>query len=307
MMADAMVLDGKVVLVTGAGGGIGRAIALAMAASGAKVVVNDVGASLTGDATGLNPGQQVVEEIRAAGGEAVHNGDSVADAAGAERMVNLAVERFGRIDCVVNNAGILRDRIFHKMSVDDFDSVIKVHLYGSFNTSKAAALHFKEQGSGSFVHMTSTSGLVGNFGQANYAAAKLGVMALSKSIALDMQKFNVRSNCIAPFAWSRMTSSIPAETPEEKARVERLKQMTPDKIAPLAIHLASDSGAGVSGQVFAVRNNEIFLMSQSRPVRSVHRSEGWTVETVASHAMPSLRASFYPLDRSGDVFCWDPV
>jgi NAD(P)-dependent dehydrogenase (short-subunit alcohol dehydrogenase family) len=296
-----------VVLVTGAGGGIGRAIALGMAASGAKVVVNDVGASLTGDATGLNPGQQVVEEIRAAGGEAVHNGDSVADAAGAERMVNLAVERFGRIDCVVNNAGILRDRIFHKMSVDDFDSVIKVHLYGSFNTSKAAALHFKEQGSGSFVHMTSTSGLVGNFGQANYAAAKLGVMALSKSIALDMQKFNVRSNCIAPFAWSRMTSSIPAETPEEKARVERLKQMTPDKIAPLAIHLASDSGAGVSGQVFAVRNNEIFLMSQSRPVRSVHRSEGWTVETVASHAMPSLRASFYPLDRSGDVFCWDPV
>jgi NAD(P)-dependent dehydrogenase (short-subunit alcohol dehydrogenase family) len=307
MMADAMVLDGKVVLVTGAGGGIGRAIALAMAASGAKVVVNDIGASLTGDATGLNPGQQVVEEIRAAGGEAVHNGDSVADAAGAERMVNLAVERFGRIDCVVNNAGILRDRIFHKMSLDDFDSVLKVHLYGAFHTSKAAALHFKEQGSGSFVHMTSTSGLVGNFGQANYAAAKLGVMALSKSIALDMQKFNVRSNCIAPFAWSRMTSSIPAETPEEKARVERLKQMTPDKIAPLAIHLASDSGAGVSGQVFAVRNNEIFLMSQSRPVRSVHRSEGWTVETVASHAMPSLRASFYPLDRSGDVFCWDPV
>jgi NAD(P)-dependent dehydrogenase (short-subunit alcohol dehydrogenase family) len=306
-MTNAKILDGKVVLITGAGGGIGRAIALGMAASGAKVVVNDIGASLTGDATGLNPGQQVVEEIRAAGGEAVHNGDSVAEAAGAERMVNLAVERFGRIDCVVNNAGILRDRIFHKMSVDDFDSVIKVHLYGSFNTSKAAALHFKEQGSGSFVHMTSTSGLVGNFGQANYSAAKLGVMALSKSIALDMQKFNVRSNCIAPFAWSRMTSSIPAETPEEKARVERLKQMTPDKIAPLAIHLASDAGAGVSGQVFAVRNNEIFLMSQSRPVRSVHRSEGWTAESVASHAIPALRASFYPLDRSGDVFCWDPV
>jgi NAD(P)-dependent dehydrogenase (short-subunit alcohol dehydrogenase family) len=231
----------------------------------------------------------------------------VSDPAGAQRMVNLAVERFGRIDCVVNNAGILRDRIFHKMSFDDFDSVLKVHLYGAFHTSKAAALHFKEQGSGSFVHMTSTSGLIGNFGQANYSAAKLGVMALSKSIALDMQKFNVRSNCIAPFAWSRMTSSIPAETPEEKARVERLKQMTPDKIAPLAIHLASDAASAVSGQVFAVRNNEIFLMSQSRPVRSVHRSEGWTAQTVASHAIPALRASFYPLDRSGDVFCWDPV
>jgi NAD(P)-dependent dehydrogenase (short-subunit alcohol dehydrogenase family) len=306
-MTDAKVLDGKVVLVTGAGGGIGRAIAIGMAASGAKVVVNDIGASLTGDATGLNPGQQVVEEIRAAGGEAVHNGDSVSDPAGAQRMVNLAVERFGRIDCVVNNAGILRDRIFHKMSFDDFDSVLKVHLYGAFHTSKAAALHFKEQGSGSFVHMTSTSGLIGNFGQANYSAAKLGVMALSKSIALDMQKFNVRSNCIAPFAWSRMTSSIPAETPEEKARVERLKQMTPDKIAPLAIHLASDAASAVSGQVFAVRNNEIFLMSQSRPVRSVHRSEGWTAQTVASHAIPALRASFYPLDRSGDVFCWEPV
>jgi NAD(P)-dependent dehydrogenase (short-subunit alcohol dehydrogenase family) len=306
-MTAAKILDGKVVLVTGAGGGIGRAIAIGMAASGAKVVVNDIGASLTGDATGLNPGQQVVEEIRAAGGEAVHNGDSVAEAAGAQRMVDLAVEHFGRIDCVVNNAGILRDRIFHKMSLDDFDSVLKVHLYGAFHTSKAAALHFKEQGSGSFVHMTSTSGLIGNFGQANYSAAKLGVMALSKSIALDMQKFNVRSNCIAPFAWSRMTSSIPAETPEEKARVERLKQMTPDKIAPLAIHLASDAAAAVSGQVFAVRNNEIFLMGQSRPLRSVHRSEGWTAQTVASHAIPALRASFYPLDRSGDVFCWDPV
>lgn len=305
--ASGKALDGKVVLVTGAGGGIGRALAIAMAASGARVVVNDIGASLTGDATGVNPGQQVVEEIRAAGGEAVHNGDSVADAAGAQRMVDLAVETFGRIDCVVNNAGILRDRIFHKMSLDDFDSVLKVHLYGAFHTSKAAALHFKEQGGGSFVHMTSTSGLIGNFGQANYAAAKLGVMALSKSIALDMQKFNVRSNCIAPFAWSRMTSSIPTETSEERARVERLKQMTPDKIAPLAIHLASDAAAGVSGQVFAVRNNEIFLMSQSRPLRSVHRSEGWTVESVASHAIPSLRASFFPLDRSGDVFCWDPV
>lgn len=305
--ANRKMLAGKVVLVTGAGGGIGREIALGMARSGAKVVVNDVGASLGGDIMAVNPGQQVVNEIRAAGGEAVHNGDSVADAAGAERMVATAVEVFGRIDCVVNNAGILRDRIFHKMSVDDFDAVIKVHLYGAFHTSKAAALHFKEQGSGSLVHMTSASGLVGNFGQANYAAAKLGVTALSKSIALDMQKFNVRSNCICPFAWSRMTSSIPAETPEERARVERLKRMTPDKIAPLSIYLASDAAAGVTGQVFAVRNNEISLMSQPRPLRSVHRSEGWTPESIAEHAVPALRASFYPLDRSADVFCWDPI
>jgi NAD(P)-dependent dehydrogenase (short-subunit alcohol dehydrogenase family) len=300
-------LDGKVVLVTGAGGGIGREIALAMARNGAKVVVNDVGASLGGDIMAVNPGHQVVNEIRAAGGEAVHNGDSVADAAGAERMVATAMETFGRIDSVVNNAGILRDRIFHKMSVDDFDAVIKVHLYGAFHTSKAAALRFKEQGSGSLVHMTSASGLVGNFGQANYAAAKLGVTALSKSIALDMQKFNVRSNCICPFAWSRMTSSIPAETSEERARVERLKRMTPDKIAPLSIYLASDAAAGVTGQVFAVRNNEISLISQPRPLRSVHRSEGWTPESIGEHAIPALRASFYPLDRSADVFCWDPI
>jgi NAD(P)-dependent dehydrogenase (short-subunit alcohol dehydrogenase family) len=173
--------------------------------------------------------------------------------------------------------------------------------------SRAAANHFKEQQSGAFVHMTSTSGLIGNFGQANYSAAKLGIMALSKSIALDMQKFNVRSNCIAPFAWSRMISSIPTETDAEKARIERMKQMTPAKIAPLAVALASDAGADVTGQVFAVRNNEIFLMSQPRPLRSVQRSEGWTAQQIADHAMPALKASFVALDRSQDVFSWDPV
>jgi NAD(P)-dependent dehydrogenase (short-subunit alcohol dehydrogenase family) len=173
--------------------------------------------------------------------------------------------------------------------------------------SRAAAPHFKEQESGVYVHMTSTSGLVGNFGQANYAAAKLGVTALSKSIALDMQKFNVRSNCISPFAWSRMIGSIPTGTPEEQARVDRMKQMTPAKIAPLAVCLASDAAKDVNGQIFAVRNNEIFLMSQPRPVRSVHRSEGWTPQTVATQALPALKASFFDLDRSSDVFSWDPI
>jgi NAD(P)-dependent dehydrogenase (short-subunit alcohol dehydrogenase family) len=305
-MNSKMVVD-KVVVVTGAGGGIGREIALAMARAGARVVVNDIGASLGGDALAVNPSQQVVDEISAFGGEAIANGDSVSDASSAARVVDAAVARFGRIDCVVNNAGILRDRIFHKLSVEDWDAVLKVHLYGAFYTSKAAAMHFKEQGSGSLIHMTSASGLVGNLGQANYSAAKLGVTALSKSIALDMERFNVRSNCICPFAWSRMTSSIPTDTPEEQARVERLKQMTPDKIAPLAVYLASDLAAEVNGQVFAVRNNEICLMSQPRPLRSVHRSEGWTPETIASHCMPALKASFYGLDRSADVFNWDPI
>jgi short-subunit dehydrogenase len=155
--------------------------------------------------------------------------------------------------------------------------------------------------------MTSTSGLIGNFGQANYSAAKLGVAALSKSIALDMQRFGVRSNCIAPFAWSRMTSSIPAETEAEKARVARLQQMTPDKNAPLAVFLASDAAKDVTGQIFAARHNELFVFSQPRPVRSAHRAEGWTPETIAETAMPALKSGFLPLDRSADVFCWDPI
>jgi NAD(P)-dependent dehydrogenase (short-subunit alcohol dehydrogenase family) len=300
-------MEGKVAIVTGAGGGIGRDIALALAREGAKVVVNDVGASMTGEGHDVGPAQRVVDEIRAAGGEAVANTDSVADANAAQRIVTTALDSFGRLDGVVNNAGILRDRFFHKMSVEEFDSVIKVHLYGSYFVSRAAANHFKEQESGAFVHMTSTSGLIGNFGQANYSAAKLGIMALSKSIALDMQKFKVRSNCIAPFAWSRMIGSIPVETEAEKARVDRMKQMTPAKIAPLAVVLLADAGADATGQVFAVRNNEIFLMSQPRPIRSVHRGEGWTPETVAQHALPALKGSFYGLDRSSDVFTWDPV
>jgi NAD(P)-dependent dehydrogenase (short-subunit alcohol dehydrogenase family) len=303
----APMLEGKVIVVTGAGGGIGRDIALAMARAGARVVVNDIGASVAGEGSDAGPAQQVVNEIRAEGGQAAANTDSVSDARSAGRIIATALDSFGRIDGVVNNAGILRDRFFHKMSDDEWDAVIKVHLYGSYYVSRAAAPHFKEQQSGVYVHMTSTSGLIGNFGQANYAAAKLGVAALSKSIALDMQKFNVRSNCIAPFAWSRMIGSIPTETDAEKKRVERMKQMTPAKIAPLAVCLASEAAADTNGQIFAVRNNEIFLISQPRPIRSVHRSEGWSPETVATHALPALKAQYFDLDRSGDVFSWDPV
>ena len=300
-------VEGQVVVVTGAGGGIGRDMALSFAAQGAKVVVNDIGASVAGEGSDAGPAQKVVAEIKAAGGNAVANTDSVADASSAARIIAAAMDAFGRIDCVVNNAGILRDRFFHKMSVDEWDAVIKVHLYGAYYVSRAAANYFKDQESGCFIHMTSTSGLIGNFGQANYSAAKLGLVALSKSIALDMMKFKVRSNCIAPFAWSRMIGSIPTETEAEKARVERIKQMTPAKIAPLAVALASPSSAHVSGQVFSVRNNEIFLISQPRPVRSVHRGEGWTPETVLSHALPALSGSFYNLDRTSDVFTWDPI
>ena len=300
-------LDGRVAVVTGAGGGIGRDIALQLGAAGAKVVVNDIGASLAGEGKSAGPAGQVCQEIEAAGGKAVPAIASVAEPREAQSIVDTALQAFGRVDYVVNNAGILRDALFHKMSLNDFEAVVKVHLFGSFYLSRAAAPHFREQSSGAFLHMTSTSGLIGNIGQANYAAAKLAIVGLSRSIALDMARFGVRSNCIAPFAWSRMTSSIPAETPDQKLRVERIKQMTSAKIAPLAVFLASDAAKGVSGQIFAVRNNEIFLMSQPRPIRSVHRSEGWTVETIASHAMPALAKNFVPLEVTADVFAWDPV
>jgi len=270
-------------------------------------VVNDLGASLDGQVGGEQPAHEVVAAIQAAGGEAIVDGGSVADWNAAHRMVAAAVDAFGRIDIVVNNAGILRDVMFHRMSEAEFDAVIAVHLKGSFNVSRAAAPHFKAQNGGCYVHMTSTSGLIGNFGQANYSAAKLGIAALSKSIALDMKKFGVRSNAVAPFAWTRMIDSIPAETPEQKKRVDGLKKLVPEKVAPFVVGLCADAASDVTGQIFGVRNNEIYLFSQPRPIRNAHRSEGWTPESVVDTALPMLRAEFYALDRSSDVFTWEPV
>lgn len=306
-MSDEKPLTGKVILITGAGGGIGRGIAMEAAKAGAQVVVNDLGATLDGQRESSAAAQNVVAEIEGSGGQAVANGDDVSDPKGAQAMVRRAVNTFGRLDAVVNNAGILRDGFFHKMSYENFDAVVKVHLYGAFNVSRAAADVMRQQNSGSLIHMTSTSGLIGNLAQANYSAAKLGIAALSKSIALDLRRWNIRSNCIAPFAWSRMTSSIKVDSPEQQERVDRMKEMSPDKIAPLALYLASDDSAETTGQIFAVRNNEIFLMSQPRPSRSVHRGEGWTMASVRDQAIPALKSSYLPLDVSADVFSWDPV
>lgn len=306
-MTQGRMVEGKVVVVTGAGRGIGAAIAKLMAQEGAKVVVNDIGVSLTGEGGDQTPAQQVVEEIRKAGGEAVASYDSVAEFASAAKIIQCAIDNFGRIDCVVNNAGILRDVIFHKMTEDDWDSVLKVMLKGAFNMCRHAADHFRTQEGGSFVHMTSTSGLIGAMGQVNYGAAKLGMVGLSKNIAVDMQRFNVRSNCIAPVAWTRMTASIPAKDPASAKRVEQRKQVTAEHNAPLAVFLASDAAREVTGQVFSTRKNEIFLMSQPRPLRGIHRSEGWTPAACAEHLLPALKSGFYPLDRTADVFSWDSI
>jgi NAD(P)-dependent dehydrogenase (short-subunit alcohol dehydrogenase family) len=300
-------LNGKTVLVTGGGRGVGRAIALAAAEAGANVAVNDLGVSLTGDSTGDSPAHEVVAEIEALGGKAIALTDSVSNWDAAHSMIETTVAKFGAIDAVINNAGNLRDVIFHKMTEDDFDAVINVHLKGTFNMSRAAAPFFKQQNGGAFLHMTSTSGLVGNFGQANYCAAKLGIVGMSKAIALDMQRFGVRSNAVAPFAWTRMVSSIPAETPKQQKRVDGLKKLVPERLAPFAVAICSDQAKNVTGQVFGVRNNEIYLFSQSRPIRTAHTSNEWTPETVIDRVFPMFENDFYPLHRSGDVFTWDPV
>jgi NAD(P)-dependent dehydrogenase (short-subunit alcohol dehydrogenase family) len=185
--------------------------------------------------------------------------------------------------------------------------VIDVHLHGTFLVSKAAANYFKDQGSGSYVHFTSTSGLIGNFGQANYAAAKMGIVGLSTSIALDMQRSGVRSNCIAPFAWSRLIATIPPKDQSEVERLERLKSMSADRMAPLVGFLLSDASKEVSGQIFCVRKNEILLFSVPRPIRSMHRGDGWTVQNIATELLPAFRHNFQKLERSADVFGYDPI
>jgi NAD(P)-dependent dehydrogenase (short-subunit alcohol dehydrogenase family) len=300
-------LEGKVVVVTGAGRGVGRGIALECASQGARVVVNDLGGGPSGGGGDPALAESVAAEIRAAGGEAVADAHSVADWEQAQRIVQRAMDTWGRIDGVVNNAGILSDAIFHKMSVEQFQQVLAVNLLGPFFVSRAAAPFMREQKTGAFVHMSSTSGLIGNLGQANYAASKLGLVGLSKSIAIDMARAGVRSNCIAPFAWTRLVGTIPEETPEQRKRVEGLKRLVPERVAPFTAALLSDAAQDVTGQIFGVRNNEVILFSQPRPIRIAHTAEGWTPESVIERVLPMMRADFYPLHRSGDVFTWDPV
>ncbi len=303
---DNELLKGKVVLVTGAGQGIGAGIAKLAASRGAKVVVNDLGVSPFGEGADTGPAQRVVDEIRASGGEAVASFYSIASWDTAQKIVEDAINAFGRLDVVVNNAGVLRDKMFHKMTEDDWHTVVDVTFNGYYYVSRAAANHFKEQESGCFIHMTSTSGLIGNFGQVNYGAAKMGVAGLSKCIALDMARSKVRSNCIAPFAFTRMTGTIPADTEENRRRLAVLQLMSAEKIAPFAVSLMADAASDVSGQIFGVRNNEVVLFTQPRPLRTTQTSDGWSPETCLETVLPGFRPSMYKLDRSSDVFAWDP-
>jgi len=302
------ILDGKVALITGSGRGIGRAIAMDMAKGGAKVVVNDLGAALDGGEGDAGPAETTANDIRAAGGEATYNTDSVSEEAGAKQMVEAAMDAFGGIDCVVNVAGILRDGMFHKMEAQQWQAVLDVHLNGCFNVSRAAIEHMREKGSGAFVHFTSTSGLVGQIGQANYAAAKMGIVGLSRVIAMEGAAKGVRSNCVAPFAWTRMIESIPIKSDEQARSFEAFRTgATPEHVAPVVSYLCSDAADGVNGQVFGVRGNEIYLFSQPRPVKTLHNGAGWTHESLAAMVEPSIRREMIGIEGTGEYFDWDPI
>ena len=299
-------LSERVAVVTGAARGIGREIALLMAQHGARVVVNDFGGSESGVGTATGPADDVVREIKALGGQAVANYDSVATMAGGARIVQTALDHFGRVDIVVNNAGNLRDRMIFNMTEEEWDAVVGTHLKGGFAVTRAAAPHMKEQKWGRFVNMTSTSGLVGNVGQANYAAAKLGIVGLTKVVALDMARYNVTANCISPFAWTRMIGTIPQATDAQRARVDKIKKMGPEHIAPVAVFLASDGAREISGQVFGVRGKEIMLFNHMRPLMRIHHDAGWTPERLAEMFPGTLRHHLVPLDTSGQYFNYDP-
>lgn len=296
------VLDGKVVLVTGGGNGIGRDCALIAAKEGAKVVVNDLGGGLKGEDEGsAGPAETVAAEIRAAGGEAVSNSESVTSMKAVQGMVEQALDTFGGLHAVINPAGILRDTMFHKMSEDDWDRVIDVHMRGSFNVCRATIEHFRNQNDGAYMLYTSTSGLFGNIGQANYGAAKMGIAGLSRIIAMEGARNNVRSNCIAPVAWTRMTQSVPIKDEAAAARRQVMaEKIRPDQPARFSVALVSDQAKHVSGQIFGVSGENIILYSQPRPIETCSKPDGesWTVEGILNEAVPKMAPKFFDLNRA---------
>jgi len=285
-------LKGKVAIVTGAGRGIGRGIAILMAAEGAKVVVNDLGGGVDGSGSAKNVADEVVAEIKAAGGEAVANYDSVTTVEGGENIIKTAVDSFGKLDILVNNAGILRDRMIFNMAPEEWDAVMKVHLYGVFNCSKPACVLFRQQRSGRIISMSSTSGLIGNSGQANYGAAKAGIAGFTRVIARDMGRYGVTCNAIAPGAATRMTLSeevlaarqIRAEkgvtggSAQTQPPSDAPAFRDPDDIAPIVVYLATDAAADVNGQTFGASGGTISLYQNPAPMKSIHKDGRWTMD-----------------------------
>ncbi len=289
-------LKDKVAAVTGSGRGIGQAVVKLMAQEGCKVVVNDVGANLDGTGFEGGPADQTVEEIKQAGGSAVASYDSIAEAEGAENLIKTAVDNFGRIDIVVNCAGIIRDRMIHKMSFEDFDAVVKVHLYGTFNTIRAAMPHMREQGFGRVINFSSIGGggggPLGNPGQANYTAAKAGIIGLSRTVAMEGGRKGITCNVIFPAAKTRMGWSDDLEkawdaraaqgiVDSTTAVLDKMKsgELQPEDIAPMVCYLATDNAKYINGCIFHILGREIRLYGEMLPERSVFSSqEQWTIE-----------------------------
>jgi len=271
-------LSGKVAIITGAGGGIGRSTALLLAREGAKVVVNDLGGARDGTGGSLTPAEAVAAEITSLGGEAVANGDSVATRAGAEAIVRSAVERFGRVDVLINNAGILRDKTLLKMDDEMWDAVIAVHLKGTFLCTQAAVAQLRAQGSpGSIINTTSVSGMLGNFGQANYSAAKAGIYGLTRTASIELQRYGIRVNAVAPIAKTRMTEDLPL--------FEKIQSMTPEHVAPAHLFLASELSGDLTGAVLSVAGGKLSIYKVVESAGQFKEADSgiWTAQEIADH------------------------
>lgn len=291
-------LKGKVAIVTGAGGGIGRGHALALASEGAKVIVNDLGGAVDGSGSSSSAADKVVEDIKAAGGEAAANYDSVTSVEGGENIIKTAIDTFGKLDILVNNAGILRDRMVFNMSPEEWDSVLKVHLYGHFNTTRPACVVFRQQRSGRIINTSSTSGL-GNRGQSNYAAAKEGIVGFTRTVAIEMGRYGVTCNAIRPNAGTRMTMSDDMKQAAERSGrgefVKYMESMKPEDIAPLIVWLASDDSANVNGRTFFVQTGRIALFSEPVQEKVIEKQGGFTIDELFEKMPKTLAAELVNL------------
>jgi NAD(P)-dependent dehydrogenase (short-subunit alcohol dehydrogenase family) len=289
-------LDGKVVLVTGGGRGIGRDAAILSARQGAKVVVNDLGGGIHGDGGDKSPAQEVVDIIRGEGGEAVANFDSVTDLKAVNGMIQQAMDTFGGLHVVNNPAGFLRDRMLHNMTEEEWDGIIEVHLRGHFNVVRASINHFRTQKEGNYVMWSSVSGLIGNVGQTNYGAAKMGIAGFSRIVALEGERNNVRSNVVSPGAATRLTDSVPNRDPAALERREAMRNInSPERPAQLAVALSSPASAPISGQIFHSAGYELSVFSQPRPIQGYTRDGGWTADGIIKDFFPLTAKDQTPL------------